>query len=311
MRIIVSGSIAYDRIMDFRGRFKDHIIPTKLHILNVSFYIQQLRQSYGGTAGNIAYNLAGLGEKPILVATHGNDFGEYANWCRKNKIITQYSKKVSNQPTSTVYIITDLDDNQIAGFFPGAMLKSNGRLDAKMLKHSSYAIVSPGNLKDMMEYPKFLKKAQVPFIFDPGQQITSLSKTSLLSGLTLADIFISNDYEYQMVKKKTKLNDRTFLKKAGVIITTKGGHGSVIKTKNNIYKIPAAKPQKIKDPTGAGDAYRAGILKGLAMGLGWEQTGRLAATVAVYAVEKYGTQAHKLSWQKVRKRYRQNFKDTV
>ncbi len=311
MRILVSGSIAYDRIMDFHGRFKEHIISNKIHILNVSFYIQQLRQSFGGTAGNIAYNIALLKEDPIIAVTHGNDFGDYEVWCRKNKIITQYSKEIRNIPTSSVYIITDLDDNQISAFYPGSMFKSNGHLTKNLLRKSGLAIISPGNLEDMKNYPQALKKSGVQYIYDPGQQITSLSKKDLISGIKGSKVLISNDYEYEMIKKKTGLSEKNILSKTEILITTLGGRGSVIKTKNSKHIIPIARPKKVLDPTGAGDAYRAGIIKGLIYNLPLPKLGRLAATISAYAVENYGTQNHKFTWLDIKKRYKKNFKDTL
>lgn len=311
MRILVSGSIAYDRIMDFHGRFKEHIIPDKIHILNVSFYIQQLRQSFGGTAGNIAYNIALLKEDPILISTHGNDFGDYEVWCRKNKIITQYSKEISNLPTSSVYIITDLDDNQISGFYPGAMFQSNGKITKSLLTKSSLAIISPGNLNDMKKYPNYLKKYKVPYIYDPGQQITSLSKNDLISGIKGSKVLISNDYEFELIKKKTRLTENKITALTEILITTLGGKGSIIKTGGKKYKIPIAKPKKVLDPTGAGDAYRAGVIKGLIYNLPIQKIGRLASTISAYAVENYGTQVHKFNWLQVKERYRKNFKDSL
>lgn len=311
MRILVAGSIAYDRIMDFHGRFKEHVIPDKIHILNVSFYIQQLRQSFGGTAGNIAYNISLLKEDPILVATHGNDFGDYEVWCRKNKVITQFSKEIKKLPTSSVYIITDLDDNQIAAFYPGAMFHSNGSLTKSLLKKSGMAIISPGNLEDMKKYPKSLKRAKVPYIYDPGQQITSLSKNDLIAGIKEAKVLISNDYEYQLIRNKTRLTESKIREMVEILITTKGNKGSIIKTKDKQYKIPIARPKKVLDPTGAGDAYRAGVIKGLIYNFPLPKIGRLAATISAYAVENYGTQAHKFNWADIKKRYRSNFKDTL
>ncbi|MDP2683425.1 MAG: carbohydrate kinase family protein [bacterium] len=311
MRILLSGSIAYDRIMDFHGRFKEHIIPEKIHILNVSFYLQQLKQSFGGTAGNIAYNLALLKEEPILVATHGNDFGDYEVWCRKNKIITQYSKDIKKYPTASVYIMTDLDDNQISGFYPGAMFQSNGPLTKSLLTKSGLAIVSPGNLEDMKKYPNSLRRAKVPYIYDPGQQITTLSKHDLMNGIKGSKVLISNDYEFELIKKKTRLSEKKIISLTETLITTLGSKGSVIKTATKVYKIPIAQPSKVIDPTGAGDAYRAGIIKGLIYNLPLEKIGKLAATISVYAVEHYGTQAHKFTWLDIKKRYKKNFKDTL
>lgn len=311
MKILVSGSLAYDRIMNFDGRFKDHILPDKIHMLNVSFYVKTFRQSYGGTSGNIAYNLALLGEKPYTLGTYGYDFGDYKKWCRRNGINTVNSKQIKLEPTASVYIITDKSDNQIAGFFAGAMQSNNGNIPLRLLKQADMAIVAPGNPEDMKKYPVTFKKAKVSYFFDPGQQIPTLSKKDLISGITGAKAFISNDYELALVQKKTGMKLQNMLKKVEMIITTKGEKGSEVATKNKTYKIPPAKPVNTSDPTGAGDAYRAGFIKGLLAGYDIPKAGRLAAVVSVYTVEKYGTQTHSFTWQDIKKRYFRNFKEKI
>jgi len=308
MQILVSGSLAYDRIMDFDGRFKDHILPNKIHVLNVSFYVEKFKQSFGGTSGNIAYNLALLGERPHILATYGNDFQLYRAWCKKNKISIIFAKKINKITTASAYIITDQSDNQIAGFFAGAMQYANGTIPTKILGPKSIAIVAPGNSVDMKKYPLQYKKTKTPYIYDPGQQIPTLSKKDLLSGLTGAKAFISNDYELSLVLKKTGLTQKKILSKVGMIVTTKGEKGSLMITKDKKYRIPPAKPKNTSDPTGAGDAFRAGLIKGLIKGYALPEAGRLGAVVSVYTVEAYGTQTHRFSWASIRKRYYQNFK---
>jgi adenosine kinase len=311
MKILVSGSLAYDRIMDFDGRFKDHILPHKIHVLNVSFYVEKFRQSFGGTAGNIAYNLALLGEKPIIISTYGSDFSEYKKWCKRHRMDISQAKKIKNVLTASAYIITDQSDNQITGFFAGAMLKSNGPVPKKLLGKSSLAVIPPGNLTDMKKYPTQYKKTKTSYIYDPGQQITVLSKKDLLSGLTGAKVFISNDYELALVLKKTGLALNRLLKRVELVVTTKGEKGSVIWTRNKKCRIPPAKPKNTSDPTGAGDAYRAGFIKGLVAGYPLPKAGRLGAVVSVYTVEKYGTQTHRFTWKELQRRYYQNFKERL
>ncbi len=308
MRILVSGSLAYDRIMDFNGHFEDHILPDKIHVLNVSFYVEKFKESFGGTSGNIAYNLALLGERPQVLATYGNDFKLYRAWCKKNKIGITYAKQIQKTTTASAYIITDQSDNQIAGFFAGAMRYANGTIPAKVLGHKSIAIVAPGNTADMKKYPLQYKKTKTQYIYDPGQQIPALSKKDLLSGLTGAKVFISNDYELSLVMKKTGLTQKKMLSRVEMIVTTKGGKGSLITTKDKKYRIPPSKPKNTSDPTGAGDAFRAGFIKGLVNGYSLAKAGRLGAVVSVYTVEAYGTQTHRFSWASVRKRYFQNYK---
>ncbi|MFA5135375.1 MAG: carbohydrate kinase family protein [Patescibacteria group bacterium] len=309
--VLVSGSLAFDRIMNFGGRFEDHILPEKLHVLNVSFHVRTFRMSYGGTAGNIAYNLALLGESPRTLATFGNDFAPYASWLRTHSVDLSASRRITALPTASAYIITDQRDNQITGFFSGAMDRTNGPIPQQRLKSAALGIVAPGNLADMRRYPASFRSAKVPYIYDPGQQTVVLSKSDLLRGLTGAHTFISNDYELSLVMKKTGLSLPAVLKRVKYVATTRGENGSFIRTGNERYVIPPAKPKNESDPTGAGDAYRAGYAKGILAGYPMPVVGRLAAVVSVYTVEKYGTQTHRFTWADIRKRYWQNFQDRI
>lgn len=305
-KILVSGSLAYDRIMNFPGHFKDQILPDKLHILNVSFFLDKMEESFGGTAGNIAYNLSLLGEKPTILANVGKDFGEYKQWLAKNKIDLSKVKVFLKQQTASAYIITDLSDNQIAGFFPGAMfntVSTPGRIPK-----SDIAIVSPQNPTDMVKLPEIFRKKKVDYIFDPGQQISSLSGSQLKKAVNGAKVLIGNDYEISLVKKKTGWSIKNILKNAEILITTLGEQGSEIRTKNEVHKIPKVLRKKIVDPTGAGDAYRAGLIQGLLNNRPLPEVGRIASVVAVYAVEKQGTQNHTFSKKQFDLRYRQNYK---
>jgi len=311
MKILVSGSLAYDRIMDFDGRFKDHILPDKIHVLNVSFYVEKFRLSFGGTSVNIAYNLAMLNEKPYILSAYGDDFKDYKKWCNKNHLNVQYARHINRVQTSSSYIITDQSDNQIAGFFAGAMKYSNGPIPKNILDKNSFGIVSPGNIEDMEKYPKAYKKSKMPYMYDPGQQIVVMSKKGLLSGILGAKVFISNDYELDLVLKKTGLTKSKLLKRVEIVVTTLGEKGSLIYSNGKKYKIPAAKPKNTSDPTGAGDAYRAGLVKGLLAGYSLPKTGRLAAVVSVYTVEEYGTQTHRFNWNDIKKRYYRNFRDKL
>ncbi len=308
MPILLSGSIAYDRIMNFDGRFKDHILPDKIHVLNVSFYVEKFRIGYGGTCATIAYNLALLGERPIVLAATGHDFAKYRKWLTGHSIRTTHIKQLKQVATSSCYIITDKSDNQITGFFAGAMQYSNGPVPKKFFGRRSIACVSPGNIDDMKKYPLQYKKTKTPYIYDPGQQIPILSKKDLLQGITGAEVFISNDYELALILKKVGLTLPALLKKAAIVVTTKGEKGSIIRQGKRIYRIPPAKPKNTSDPTGAGDAYRAGLIKGLINKYPLPKVGRLAGLVSVYTVEKYGTQTHTFTWTSLRKRYYRNFR---
>ncbi|MBU0598270.1 carbohydrate kinase family protein [Patescibacteria group bacterium] len=311
MNILVSGSLAYDRIMNFDGCFKEHILPDKIHVLNVSFNVEKFRQSYGGTAGNIAYSLTLLGENPIVLSAYGNDFDGYKAWCMKNNINIKFCRSVANVATGSVYIITDKDDNQIAGFFVGAMKNTSLTPPAKFFGKSTIGIVSPGNVVDMRKYPQLYKKTKTPYIFDPGQQLPALSQRDLISGIQGSMALITNDYELVYILNKMRLSMKDLLSMSDMVVNTKGDKGSAIITKDKKFIIPPAKPKNTSDPTGAGDAYRAGFIKGLINGYPLPKVGRLAAVVSVYTVEEYGTQTHKFTWAELQKRYYQNFREKL
>ncbi len=309
--ILVTGSIAYDRIMNFPGYFKDNILPDKIHILNVSFFINNLKESFGGTAGNIAYNLSLLRLSPKILANVGvKDFVLYEAWLKKNKIDISKIRILSGQQTASAYIITDQADSQITGFYPGAMLQP---ITSKLKINNSYklkanlAIISPQNPIDMVKLPKLFKQTKTSYIFDPGQQTTSLSGQQLKQAISGCKVLIGNDYEISLISKKTGWKNGDLAKKTEILVTTLGEKGSIIKQGNKVYKIPSAKPKNTSDPTGAGDAYRAGLIFGLLKGWPLDKVGRLAGLVSVYTVEKYGTQTHRFTWLEFKKRYRQNF----
>ena len=309
MNILVCGSLVYDRIMDFPGRFSDHILPGKTHILNVSFALNGVRESFGGTAGNIVYNLALLGERPKVVGVAGSDFGQYKKWLEKNKINLEHIKIAPDCPTACAYIMTDKADNQITGFYPGSKIQP----PLPPLSGGQYAlaIIAPDLVARMIEYVKIFKRMEIPYIFDPGQQITSLSARQLKWAISGAKALIGNDYEIQLILNKLKINFSRLEKLVEILVVTKGEKGSEIYFKGKKIKIPPAKPKSNLDPTGAGDAYRAGFIKGLAIGWSLEKCGRLAAVTAVYTVEKYGTQTHEFTWEGIRKRYEDNYRESL
>ncbi|MFA5070051.1 MAG: carbohydrate kinase family protein [Patescibacteria group bacterium] len=310
MKIAVSGSLAYDRIMDFPGNFADHILPEKIHVLNVSFCTSTFREGFGGTAGNIGYSLRLLGEEPIIISQVGSDFNKYEKWLCKNRINPFSIKKYKNELTASAYIITDQNDNQITGFYPGAM-KYGSEYNQKKIKQAKYFLISPGNKKDMMDSVLVARKNKIPHIFDFGQQLAILTRSELIKGILGAKIVIANDYEIELMLKKTGLTKKKIFDKIELLITTLGPGGALFETKNRIIKIPPAKPKNTCDPTGAGDAFRAGLIKGLAEGYPLEKVGRLAALVSVYTVEKYGTQTHHFTWSDLKKRYYINFKEKL
>ncbi len=308
MRIFVSGSLAYDRIMDFPGRFADHILPEKIHILNVCFMVNGLTERFGGTAGNIAYNLALLQERPLILATWGKDFGPYRERLQDLGLSLEGIRLIEQEFTAGAYITTDLADNQITGFNPGAMKHPSLYPFDGLNPHSSLAIVSPGNLEDMLAYSRFYKEKGVPYIFDPGQSIPAWGPAELVEMATGALALIVNDYELEMFQQKTGLrHKKDLINLVEALIVTRGEEGSEIWQPDGKTAISAARAARVLDPTGAGDAYRAGLIKGLCLKLPWATAAQMGATIASFAVEQQGTQEHRLTLQDFWQRYQENF----
>lgn len=307
MQIFVSGSLAYDRIMDFPGRFSDHILPDKIHILNVCFLVNGLKEQFGGTAGNIAYNLALLGERPLILASVGRDFDSYESWLKGLDLPVDGIRRVPEEFTAGAYITTDKSDNQITGFNPGAMRHScNYEIDgADPL--ASLAIVAPGNTDDMVAYAAVYKQKGIPYIFDPGQQIPALTETALVEALTGSRMFISNDYELEMVMRTTGLDKSALLERTDAVITTLGDRGSLVATSEREEAIPAVKADAVLDPTGAGDAFRAGMIKGLITGKTLTEAARMGAVCASFGVACQGTQCHRFSLEEFWERHTREF----
>ncbi|MGO9138214.1 MAG: carbohydrate kinase family protein [Syntrophales bacterium] len=293
MKIIVSGSLAYDRIMDFPGHFSDHILPGKIHVLNVCFQVNGMREKFGGTAGNIAYALSLVGEKPIISAAIGHDHHRYFDWMAKNGIPTDDIKIIKDEFTACAYITTDLADNQITGFNPGAMKYSSSLDFDKLNSEDTIAIISPGNLEDMVNYPRICKERGIGYIFDPGQSLPVLNAPDVADAIDGCRILISNDYELDLITKKTALDRNDLIRRAGTVIVTLGEKGSQVLTAGGEINIPAIKPRKVEDPTGAGDAYRGGLISGLIKGKDIEECARMGSVCASFAVESYGTQDYR------------------
>lgn len=311
MNIYVSGSMAYDRIMDFPGRFADHIMPDKIHILNVCFTVNGMQEKLGGTAGNIAYTLALLGEKPTLVATIGKDYATYFAWLQKNGIATDSLTIVQEEFTAGAYITTDQSDNQITGFNPGAMKQQAGFDFSADVAAESIGIIAAGNLKDMAELAEKYRQKKIPFICDPGQSLTAWDGEDLRTWIDGASMLITNDYELELVMKMTGLSRHGLLERTAMLITTLGEKGSLIVTQDGEISIPVAPVREVLDPTGAGDAYRAGLIKGLLMNLPIDVAGRMGAVASAYAIENYGTQEHRFTWTDFSTRYRSAFASDI
>jgi adenosine kinase len=295
VNIIVSGSLAYDRIMDFPGFFSEHILPEKIHVLNICFQVNGVKEKFGGTAGNIAYALSLMGEKPEISATFGQDYQRYRDWLDSNRISTQNIKIIEDEFTACAYITTDRSDNQITGFNPGAMRHSSSLDFDRLDPRKTLMIVSPGNLEDMVNYPLLCKDKGIDYIFDPGQSLPMLEAKDLAQAIEGCRILISNDYELDLIMNKTGLNKEALLERAGVVIVTMGELGSKVFKPNQEITIPAVKPMKIEDPTGAGDSYRGGLISGLVQGLEIEQCARMGSVCSSFAVESYGTQEYRFN----------------
>jgi adenosine kinase len=304
MDIIVSGSLAYDRIMDFPGKFSDHILPEKLHVLNVSFTVNGMVEKLGGTAGNIAYALSLLGEKPVILATVGRDYHRYFEWLEKNQIASDSIKVIEDELTAGAYITTDRADNQITGFHPGAMKFPSTFNFNRLNPKESLAIIAAGNLEDMINYSLTCQSLGIAYIFDPGQSLPLWQSRDLIRCIEGASILISNDYELELIMSRTGLDRGKLLQKTTVIITTLGEAGSRVITPDSEMAIPTVKPKAVTDPTGAGDAYRAGLIKGLVQGKDLKQCALMGSVCASFAVECYGTQEYHFSPEEFEERLR-------
>jgi len=306
MSALICGSIAYDTIMVFNDKFKNHILPDQVHILNVSFLVPDLRREFGGCGGNIAYNLKLIGGEPLLMGTVGNDFAPYAEWMDTCAIPRTHVKTIDHTYTAQAFITTDMDDNQITAFHPGAMNFShqNKISDAQGVK---IGILSPDGRDGMIEHARQFADANIPFIFDPGQGMPMFDGNDLLQFIELASWVTVNDYEWQLMRERTGLSPEQVAQRTKGLIVTKGAEGADIYTQQTVYQIPTAKPNAVNDPTGCGDAFRAGILYGLMHDVDWETTGRIASLLGALKVEHHGTQNHKITVDAFKQLFHTNF----
>lgn len=307
-KIIVAGSIAYDHIMEFPGYFSELIIADNIDRLNISFLVRSLKKVRGGTAPNIAYNLALTGQEAEILGTAGSDFGSYRQWLDENGVGTSLVRIREDEFTASCFINTDLSGNQITAFYPGAMAYDVriSMFDVPM-DDVSMVIIAPTEPAAMSKWCDELQRIGIPYLYDAGMQIPRLAPEDLVKGILGARIVIFNEYEYAMMRKKTGLTMGDILARVEMVVITLGDKGSELRTKNQTMRVPAAKPVKVVDPTGAGDAYRAGLLKGYFEGAGLEKMGRYASVSAVYAVEHQGATEHRYTMDEFWKRYRENF----
>jgi adenosine kinase len=310
MKTLICGSLAYDTIMVFHDHFKNHILPEQIHILNVSFLVPDMRREYGGCAGNIAYNLRLLGGDPLIMATVGDDYGPYKQRLGHLGLDATHVKEVAGTFTAQAFITTDLADNQITAFHPGAMGHShlNRIADAR---DARLGIVSPDGRQGMLDHARQFFDAGIPFIFDPGQGMPMFDGVDLLEFLRLADYCTVNDYEAKMLSDRTGKPLEELAKSVKALIVTLGGDGSEIYADGRRITIPGVKADELVDPTGCGDAYRAGLLYGIAQGWGWEKTGRLASLMGSIKISHRGGQNHKPRREDIAERYRAAFGEAM
>ena len=306
MTVIVCGSVAYDNVMVFPGRFRDHILPDRIHMLNVAFLVPSLRRNFGGCAGNIAYNLGLLGVRGLPMATVGRDFGAYADWMRMTGVDDSQVRVIDDEYTAQAFITTDLDDNQITAFHPGAM--NHSQLNrVTQVQDCTLGVVAPDGRQGMVEHATQFAEAGIPLLFDPGQGLPMFDGPELLEFIGKATWVAVNDYEGQLLSERTGLTHREIASRVRALVVTRGAEGSVIHADGREYSIPAARPDAVTDPTGCGDAYRAGLVYGLQHGLDWETTGRVASLMGAIKVAHPGTQSHSFSQDEFRDRFRAAF----
>lgn len=306
MSALICGSFAYDTIMVYPGYFKNEILPDKVHILNVSFLVPQLRREFGGCAGNIAYNLHLLGGDALPMGTVGKDFDAYAAWMDKLGVKRAHVKPVADAYTAQAYITTDLDDNQITAFHPGAM--SFAHTQDIVIKDVKIGSVSPDGREGMLLHAKQFAEANIPFLFDPGQGMPMFNGEELRAFIEQAAYVAVNDYEAEMLMERTGLTLKQIAERVDALVVTRGGKGSHIFNQGKVLEIPCAKAESLADPTGCGDAYRGGLLYGLLSGMDWETTGRIASLMGAIKIERVGPQNHRIDPAAFRARFQQEFR---
>ncbi len=306
MHTLICGSMAYDTIMVFGDHFKNHILPEQIHILNVAFLVPDMRREFGGCSGNIAYSLDLLGGKPLIMATVGDDFQPYASRLEKLNLPASHVRHVPGTFTAQAFITTDLSDNQITAFHPGAMNHShqNHVTDARDV---TLGIVAPDGREGMLQHAREFHEAGIPFVFDPGQGLPMFDGEELLRFVQLARYVAVNDYEAQMLQQRTGKTVEQLAKLVEALIVTRGERGSTIYNRGSAVDIPCVRADQVVDPTGCGDAYRSGLLYGIARGMDWETTGRLAALMGALKIARRGAQNHHATRDELLASYREQF----
>ncbi len=304
--LIVTGSIAYDYLMSFPGRFTEHFLPEHMNRVSLSFLVDSMEKRRGGCAPNIAYTLALLGERPRLMATAGEDFGEYRQWLEAAGIDTSLTRQVDGKFCASFFCSTDRDNNQIASFYTGAMAEA-GQLSFRTVRDCGLAIIAPNDPGAMVQYAEECRTLDVPFIFDPGQQCARMAGDELSDGIEGATVVIVNDYELELLRQKTGLSESEIVRRARVLVVTRGERGSTVMTADTRVDVAAVPPHRVVDPTGVGDAYRGGLMKGIALGLPYEVSAQLGSVAATYALEHLGGLSHAYTWHEFQRRYERHF----
>jgi adenosine kinase len=307
MRIIVTGSIAFDYLMSFPGKFTELFLQEHLSRISLSFLVDSMDKRRGGCAPNIAYTLALLGERPVLMATAGQDFEEYRRWLESAGVDTSLTRAVDGKFTASFFCSTDSDNNQIASFYTGAMANA-AELSFRTAGRCDLAIVAPNDPDAMQQYAEECRALGIRYIYDPSQQVARMDGGALKDGLVGASIVVCNDYEFEIIRQKTGLDERAVIQSVReAVVVTKGAQGATVLTHDGRIDVPAVPPQRIVDPTGVGDAYRGGFMKGLALGAGYETCARLGSVAAAYALEHLGGQSHAYTWNEFKSRYETQF----
>jgi adenosine kinase len=306
MSIVVTGSIAYDYLMSFPGKFTEHLLPEHVQRVSLSFLVDSMDKRRGGCAPNIAYTLALLGERPRLMGTAGQDFGDYRRWLDAAGVDTSLVAEVPDKFTASFFCSTDVDNNQIASFYTGAMANA-AELSFRTAGDVRFTIISPNDPAAMTQYAEECRTLEIPFIFDPGQQCARMSGEALLDGLRGAAVLILNDYELELLKQKTGLDEEALIAHTGILVVTRGEHGSSLMTASDRIDVDAVTPRAIVDPTGVGDAYRGGLMKGMVAGLDLRTSGRLGSVAAAYVLEHLGGTSHSYTIEEFAARYEEHF----
>jgi adenosine kinase len=302
MPVMLCGSLAFDTVMVFKGRFQEHILPDRIHMLSVAFLVPEMRRNFGGVAGNIAYNLSLLGESSEILATVGEDFAPYAAWLDRCGISRRFVTTVPDTYTAQAFITTDLDDNQITAFHPGAMSHS-GTVSVPTSAGVRLGLVGPDSREGMMQHAAEFKAAGIPFIFDVGQGLPMFDGAELLQFIEQADWVVVNDYEGQLLEERTGLSSSDIAQRCRAYIVTRGAQGSVVYAEGAVHDIPVVSPERIADPTGCGDAYRAGLIFGLVNALDWTTTARIASLIGSIKIAHHGTQNHHFTLEDIKDRF--------